>query len=473
MQNPKGSNHKDELDMDNLVESELARLKRQYRIMEGDRKAFFEEMNTKLAKQRAIIQTLRNERNQLLTDLKVATSASKKRTTRALSAKINKMHCSYETYVEIIEKEKSDLKELNAQIRKIEKKIDQIRGNEVTESQFRTRLQSGKKSIELLENKLQTCIKRFCSVLSENKRLREEIDHLLKERANFNAIWQGLLGKLSDGKKFILYIIEEATLAYDTREEWCAKLHALKMRAKNDEILHTQDLREMQRIMDHDDKLKEFLSVKGQKRIMKDLEIKEQLRREEIMRNEQKQVEIYEITLKQIQDFCQEKDIDRIAAKYLKQDEENFALFNYVNELHHELECLNKELDELKLELEEQKTSSENDAKHKRSNIDMIDDSLEKIKVQAEEEEVGSKESEEKLQIIMDEVHELFNILDCDQVPILKLIGDNATINSNNIMIYLSLIEKRVSELLTLAFVTDASIFNDDEGLFLELENIS
>lgn len=57
----------------------------------------------------------------------------------------------------------------------------------------------------------------------------------------------------------------------------------------------------MQRIMDHDDKLKEFLSVKGQKRIMRDLEIKEQLKREELMRNEDKQIEIYETTLKQIQ----------------------------------------------------------------------------------------------------------------------------------------------------------------------------
>lgn len=91
----------------------------QYRIMEGDRKAFFEEMNTKLAKQRAIIQTLRNEKNQLLADLKVATSASKKRTIRVLSAKINKMCNSYESYVEIIEKERHELKELNNQIRKV------------------------------------------------------------------------------------------------------------------------------------------------------------------------------------------------------------------------------------------------------------------------------------------------------------------------------------------------------------------
>ncbi|KAL3271760.1 hypothetical protein HHI36_022230 [Cryptolaemus montrouzieri] len=156
--------------------------------MEGDRKAFFEEMNTKLVKQRAIIQTLRNEKNQLMTDLKVATSASKKKHFRVLSAKINQMYANYEIYLEAIEKERHDLKEINGQIRKLEKKIDQLRGNDVTENQFKMRLQSGKKSIELLENKLQTSIKRFCTVLTGNKILREELDHLLKERDFYSEV---------------------------------------------------------------------------------------------------------------------------------------------------------------------------------------------------------------------------------------------------------------------------------------------
>ncbi|KAK9892331.1 hypothetical protein WA026_019785 [Henosepilachna vigintioctopunctata] len=463
MQNIKSLSPEEDLDMDMLVETELSRLNRQYRIMEGDRKAFFEEMNTKLVKQRAIIQTLRNEKNQLLTDLKVATSASKKRHIRVISAKINKMYSQYETYLQVIDKERHELKETNEQIRKLEKKIDNLRGNDVTENQFKVRVQSGKKAIELLENKLQTSIKRFCTTLSDNKTLREELDHLLKERTNFNTIWESLLQKLAEGKKTMLYIIEEATSAYDTREEWCAKLHALKIRAKNDEILHTQDLREMNRIMDHDEKLKEFLCVKGQKRIMKELELKEQLKKETMIKNEEKQTEIYEATLKQIQEFCQEDNTDRIAAKYLKQEEENFALFNYVNELQQELENLKNELEVIEDKLNQMTNVEDTDSKDQHANMKIIDQILDDAKKEAEEAEVVMKEAHEKLENIMIGILDVFKILECEGVPILELIGDNTNINSNNVMIYLGLIEKRISELITLAFLTDPSVFPDEE----------
>lgn len=37
-----------------------------------------------------------------------------------------------------------------------------------------------------------------------------------------------------------------------------------------------------------------------------------------------------------------EKNVDKYAAHYTKQEEENFALFNYVNELSYEVEVLNE-----------------------------------------------------------------------------------------------------------------------------------
>lgn len=51
---------KEDLDVDVMAEVELARLQRQYRIMEGDREAYMEETNVKLARQQKVsISTLR------------------------------------------------------------------------------------------------------------------------------------------------------------------------------------------------------------------------------------------------------------------------------------------------------------------------------------------------------------------------------------------------------------------------------
>ena len=42
----------------------------------------------------------------------------------------------------------------------------------------------------------------------------------------------------------------------------------------------------------------------------------------------------------QLQTLSGEKDVDKIISKFIKEEEENYALFNYVNELSHEIESL-------------------------------------------------------------------------------------------------------------------------------------
>lgn len=54
-------------------------------------------------------------------------------------------------------------------------------------------------------------------ILTGNASLRQEIDHLLKERTHFNQLYQLLIGRLTLGKKTMLDLIEQATLAYDQR----------------------------------------------------------------------------------------------------------------------------------------------------------------------------------------------------------------------------------------------------------------
>ena len=48
-------------------------------------------------------------------------------------------------------------------------------------------------------------------------------------------------------------------------------------------------------------------------------------------------IAMYEGILSQIKEFTGENDIDRLTAQFVKQEEENFAVFNYVNELNNEV----------------------------------------------------------------------------------------------------------------------------------------
>ena len=56
------------------AEQELAKLQRQHRIMEGDRKAYSEESQNIIRKQRVAVESLQNERTELLKDIKLAGS---------------------------------------------------------------------------------------------------------------------------------------------------------------------------------------------------------------------------------------------------------------------------------------------------------------------------------------------------------------------------------------------------------------
>lgn len=99
----------------------------------------------------------------------------------------------------------------------------------------------------------------------------------------------------------MLDLIEQATVAYDQREEWCSKLQALKVRNQNDLMLHTQEMKELQRQLDHDHMLYDFLGVKGQKRILRDLEEKEMRKREMQKEELDRQMMKYQEMLKEIQ----------------------------------------------------------------------------------------------------------------------------------------------------------------------------
>lgn len=49
---------------------------------------------------------------------------------------------------------------------------------------------------------------------------------------------------------------------------------------------------------------------------------------------------------------------------------------------------------------------------------------------------------------LLEGVEQLFTSLQCDNSPLMELLGDNSHVTPDNVMLYLGIIEKRVNELL-------------------------
>lgn len=58
---------------------------------------------------------------------------------------------------------------------------------------------------------------KFNKVLTENARLRNEIDNLLVQRSQFNDAYKALMTRLDESKQTMMDLIEQATAAYEQR----------------------------------------------------------------------------------------------------------------------------------------------------------------------------------------------------------------------------------------------------------------
>jgi len=74
------------------------------------------------------------------------------------------------------------------------------------------------KQIRILENRLEKANQKFNESIANNKKLREEIDNLRRERVIFDNIYQKLEKELHDRRKEMADIIETANSAYEDRD---------------------------------------------------------------------------------------------------------------------------------------------------------------------------------------------------------------------------------------------------------------
>ena len=73
-------------------------------------------------------------------------------------------------------------------MRQLHKDIALIRDNEITESLYKETIGEGRKNVVKLENRLDVITKRCGSVMAENAKLREIIDHMLQERLSHHKL---------------------------------------------------------------------------------------------------------------------------------------------------------------------------------------------------------------------------------------------------------------------------------------------
>merc|ERR1712087_628666 len=106
--------------------------------------------------------------------------------------------------------------------------------------------------------------------IAANRKLREEIDLLRRERLVFDDIYRKLENELGQKKKEMANIIEQANAAYEARDSAQAQMAALKQQADKEHAEFEKEWRELGRLIENDKRMKEFMRQKERNRAIEE-----------------------------------------------------------------------------------------------------------------------------------------------------------------------------------------------------------
>jgi len=220
------------------------------------------------------------------------------------------------------------------------------------------------KQIRILENRLEKANQKFNESIANNKKLREEIDNLRRERVIFDNIYQKLEKELHDRRKEMADIIETANSAYEDRDRAQTMLAKLKQDAEREQIEFEKEWKELNTMIEKDVKMHKMMK-------MREEDVPEA--EEDDMVNskakgnwgavaakttgyvQNERIRLYEDAFSKIQAATGIHDIDELVESFIKAEEQNFSLFKYVNELSDELDALEIEIGDLQEQVESYK----------------------------------------------------------------------------------------------------------------------
>ncbi|XP_041745034.1 coiled-coil domain-containing protein 114 isoform X2 [Coregonus clupeaformis] len=442
----------------------MGKLQRQFRIMGGDRLAYSIQSQDHIRRQRQEIENLEKEQEELQRSLCVSESLSRRQQDSEDAQTLRSMLEQRDEVGDEVEMERQSQAELEQEISIMERKLAELRRGEVTATlSQKSQSRHTQKASRTLENKLDRALIRFNKQLTKNSHLREDLESLRVERVRFQQLHRRLDKELQEIRKDIGDMVSLATAAYDVRVEAQSKMIMMREKAVKDLSQYSAEMKELERVIAHERRLKEFMTTKCSERSGQDEgqelgrrhEVKEQRR----MDSGEESVDTLEEVFQRIQNITGEDDLDMLVTRFIQVEDQNFALFNYVNEQNNEAEALRDQINQTQREMEQFNVTGQQQEQEHHALLRDLDQQQRDTESQAHENEVLASAVSKILDQIKTGVNSVFHKMDCDRSLVEDLLGSSSGIRENNIMTYLGLVEQRTNQLLTMqAFLSSRDL---------------
>lgn len=449
-------NFQENLKMDKTQEIEMTRAQREYRNFANGQYSL-KENKSKIRYLEKNLKQNQKEINSINTQLYVAFGQTHVKLYEENMQDVE-MHvdCQEKTQ-NLINLTKTQINHLNMQIKRTERGIHNLKMNCTSDHQHNEKLQNATKILNMLENRVNVAKNRECMIISENNNLRQIINNMLFDRSLFNKLWQRMVERLAYDKKFFIDMVERAILAFNQGTDLCNKLDSIRVKGDRDRDLHIREILDLLRKLDSVQKTQVFLSVKGAKRNLSDLENREYKRREEFREYHIKTTDLYNKIISKIIKFSKTENIAEALDQFIKREDAFFAHFNYMNELMYQIELLNKSTKHIYGEINLIRNLNQ------QQELNQLNE-LEKLKLKLFEEKeltlgqlTAQDNYDQNVHQLLSKFHEIFKILKCDDQNLFSLLGDHSNITIFNVKKFLTIFEDRLNLILSYVYHIERS----------------
>lgn len=434
------------------AQMELSHLQRQYRCLRNDRRMYTDETENTLRKQKITIEALVKEKKELEAMMHVASSRQNEKFDQRNVEKLVELLEREAQAQEELKKEKEAIAGVDEKVAAMREKINQqSKKMGGSKDVYQEKHVANMKLTRILENRLDEMTKKFSIALTGNLKLREHINHVEGQKARFLDLHKRLQAELIEGKKEIDRISEVATTHFTIRDEAQHRMASLRERADREMAVYNAEIKDVKRILEHDRKLRKFMTTKAEDRasILEDELMVRAIKKYEAQLNGlQQETSKFEEIFDKIKEATGIEDTDTLVESFIENEDRNFALYNYVNNMNTEIENLKDDIRRLKDEIELIKKEGVDSDVHRKEILNKLEQKMVEVTDELTLVNKEYKASRRQLELLKPKVESVFNSIECDRSSIAELLGIGVSIDDNNIMQYLGIIEQKCNELL-------------------------
>lgn len=448
--------------------------------MEVNRKTYAEDSTNTIRMQRQQIDKLKKDNERLKEDLALETRQAKQANNQSASAQIAKLQDQADMYARKIDQERRRIEQLDTQIKKMEEQVLKQRKDMGGVNASQESSQHVQKEIKRLENRLDKALVKFNEALAHNKHLRETIDNLRRERVVFDGIYKKLERELNEKKQKMAEIIEISNAAYEARDKAQAEMIALKAQADEEQTKFESDWSQLGQLIEKDRRMRDFMKQKerekGDNRGEDSALEEEQKLRKRVSKGawgiakdkanihlSQEKVQSYEEAFAKIQKATKITDIDLLVQTFISAEDQNFSLFNYVNDKSNEIERLEDQIAAIKVEIKKYKgTGNTGDDKRKKIIAD-LETKLGTTGSKADKFEDKYATASKTIEALKKGIQSVYDKIGFNDEKVNEILG-NSGVTESNMMQYLGVIEQRVNELLQIYVMTKDGSGDNNAG---------